>query len=288
VITYIYFLIYQFLFSFWQFHNVDRKPYTVSTWSDPKQFPPDGVIPQHHLGYFAGTGFEKDEIAEIVQPGELKSTNDRKRSVLEQATPQITPNQRQIFNNSTQSTFTQHFQDPRKYASQYYGFERDGAFPNFLKPNPRARYPPDDPRITRYGMKQSVHSPQAYRQEKKYDKDQYLSSSNSYNQIRTSPRHVISTVPSSSKHLAIPNVESMRSSFTAFSKSNSGSGLYDDQKFAHAAAKNKEERHQRISLQPTRHELKIISGRKQSENINVERPTFQMTQQEFHEPLQSL
>ncbi len=241
------------------------------------------MIPQHHLGYFTGTGFE-NEITGIVRPGELKSTNDRKPSVLEQTTPQITPNQRQIFNNSPQSTFTQHFQDPRKYPSQY---SRDGAFPNFLKPIPRARHPPDDSMITRYGMKQNMHAPQAYRQEK-FDKDQYLSSSNSYNQIRTSPRHVPSTVPSSSGHLTIPNVGSMGSSFTAFSKSNSGSGLYDDQKFAHAAAKNKEERHQRISLQPTRHELKFISRRKQSENINVERPTFQMIQQEFHEPLQSL
>ena len=238
------------------------------------------MVPQHPLGYFPGTEFGKGEIPQNATLSQSVSTNDRNHGVLERATRQITPNQLQVFSNAEQPSTTQPFQKPTTYASQNLGFKTEGEL---LRPISLARYPPEYQTSTRYRMTEGMLDQQGYPQEK-YEKDQYLSSTVSHHQISTSPRRV-GTV--SSEQLTIPSLRGMESSFTVFSKSRSSTDLLHDQNSSYAAAES-EKRQRSISAQPSRSEMKIISGRRQSEILNVKRPSFQMIQQKFHEPLQHL
>ena len=243
--------------------------------SDPKHSPLNGgVVPRHQLGYFQKREFEKDR-----NTAKGVTTNQSiPSSVLQQTTPQMSSNKPQICSSGTQTTTT--LQEPRTYVFENYGFERDGEL---FKPILQARYLLDNQISPQFEAEQSIHSSQEYRHEK-YDKGKAFSPSSSYNQIRSSPRHLPT---SASVHPTIPNERSMKPSFSQFSKFSPDRTLHRDQNFFHAAS-DSEEHQRKISSQPIKNELKIISRRRQSENVHVKRPSFHMEQQEFLEPFQSL
>ncbi|XP_028405932.1 uncharacterized protein LOC114528470 isoform X2 [Dendronephthya gigantea] len=263
-----------------QFQVVHGKPYMLnpSIWSDPKYVPSNGGVVQstgrrHQLGYFHERELEKGKITEGVATDQPMPT-----SALRRTTPQISSNKPQICRSSTQTTTT--LQEPRTYVSENYGFERDGEL---FKPIIRTGYPPDDQISPRFETEQSIHSLQEYRHEN-YDKDRTFSPSSSFDQIRSNPRRLPA---SASVNSTFPNEGSTKPLFSQFLKSSSDSTLHRDQNFVHAASDSRE-RQRSISLQPTRNELKIISRRRQSENVNVKRPSFQIEEKEFLEPFQSL
>ena len=165
------------------------------------------------------------------------------------AIPQISPNHR-TFSNSQESS-TQPLPKPTLYASQNIGFENDKEL---FEPIPPARYPPKYETSIRYDTTDGIPASQNY----PTDEDKHFS---------PTPRRV---EIGSSRQPTIPR--GMTQVSTELYKSSSTSNLAHDQNMSHAATGNL-----------SRSALKIVSPRKQSENLNVKRPNLQIIQQEFRE-----
>ena len=134
-----------------------------------------------------------------------------------------------------------------------------------FKPIPSANYPLNYQTSNRYAMTDGKLASQVYPQ-RKYDKDQHLSSSQRRFEIV------------SSNQPTIPSPTSTKPVSTGLSKTGASSNLVHDQNLSQRS----------ISLQPSISELKIVSPGRQTENLNVKRPNLPITQQEFREQDQSL
>ena len=240
--------------------SFDRKQDTGNTRTDTNHFP---SILQHPLGNFYGREFGEREILEKTKPNQTVTIHPN-NSISGRAILQTTSGNPQIINKASQSS-TSHPRRVNLYASHNPVFQADENMPGQITQ-------------TRYPEHYQMTGQQSYPTGNHLERNQYSHYSIPHEQTTSPKRKIIDE----------ERYGGLKSSFAPLYSSN---GLSRDQDNIFVATENnKSGQHQRsVSLQPTRSELKLISGRRQSENVDFKR-TSEQQQQLLHtqEPFQRL